>query len=81
VVQEALNNVIRHAQARCCTISISIDDALHIRIQDDGVGLPETMRSGVGLQSMRERAVEVGGVCTIENGEESGVVVRLSLPL
>jgi signal transduction histidine kinase len=62
-------------------VSIAVDDGLHIHIQDDGIGLRQGNRSGVGLQSMRERAVEVGGVCTIENGEERGVVVRLSLPI
>jgi signal transduction histidine kinase len=81
VIQEALNNVIRHAQARHCAVSIAADSGLHILIQDDGVGLGQGNRSGVGLQSMRERAAEVGGVCTIENGEERGVFVRLSLPL
>jgi signal transduction histidine kinase len=81
IVQEALNNVIRHAGARHCAISIASDGGLHIRIEDDGVGLPAQTRSGVGLQSMRERAAEVGGVCTIENGEERGVVVGLSLPI
>ena len=81
VVQEALNNVIRHAQARHCSVSIAAEGGLHILIQDNGVGLRQGNRSGVGLQSMRERAAEVGGVCTIENGEEEGVVVRLSLPL
>ena len=85
VVQEALNNVIRHAQARHCAVSIAVDGGLRIQIQDDGVGLPQGNRSGVGLQSMRERAVEVGGVCTvdnhIENGEERGVIVRLLLPV
>ena len=81
VVQEALNNVIRHAQARHCTISITANDFLQICIEDDGVGVPPQTRSGVGLQSMRERAIEVGGVCKIENGAQGGVVVRLSLPL
>ena len=81
VVQGALNNVIRYAQARHCAISIATNGALDICIQDDGVGLPAETRSGVGLQSMRERANEVGGVCTIENGREGGVVVRVSLPV
>lgn len=81
IVQEALNNVIRHAQARRCTIVLSMDNALQIIIQDDGVGLPATTRSGVGLQSMRERATEVGGVCTIATAPEGGVIVRLALPL
>jgi signal transduction histidine kinase len=81
IVQEALNNVIRHACARHCTIAIAANDMLQVRIEDDGVGLPEHTRSGVGLQSMHERATEVGGVCKVERGEGGGVTVRLSLPL
>lgn len=81
IVQEALNNVIRHAQARCCTITLAVNGALEIRIEDDGVGLPPDLRSGVGLQSMRERATEVGGECVIESGAQRGVRVSLSLPL
>lgn len=81
IVQEALNNVIRHAQARHCTIAITTNGALQLSIQDDGTGLSAQTRSGVGLQSMRERATEVGGICTIENGALGGVIVRLSLPL
>lgn len=81
VIQEALNNVIRHAQARHCTISIAADDFLQIRIEDDGVGLPAETRSGVGLHSMRERASEVGGAYVVENGVHGGVIVKLSLPL
>jgi signal transduction histidine kinase len=81
IVQEALNNVIRHAQARHCIISVATNGALQIHVQDDGVGLPAQTRSGVGLQSMHERATEVGGVCKVENGEQGGVTVRLSLPL
>ncbi len=80
-VQEALNNVIHHAQARRCTIGITANGVLQICIEDDGVGLPATIRSGVGLQSMRERATEVGGTCSIENGVQGGVCVRLTLPL
>ena len=81
IVQEALNNVIRHAQARCCTITLTVNGALEIRIEDDGVGLSETMRSGIGLQSMRERALEVGGEWFIENGAPHGVRVRVLLPV
>ncbi len=81
IVQEALNNVIRHAQARHCSVSINVEDGLQVCIQDDGLGLPGDARSGVGLQSMRERAAEVGGVCIIETGKRGGVTVRLSLPL
>ena len=81
IVQEALNNVIRHAQAQHCLIKIEFDGALQIAVQDDGVGLPAATRSGVGLHSMRERATEVGGNCTITAGEQGGVIILLSLPV
>src|SRR5437588_7570891 len=66
IVQEALANVVRHAQARTCCIRLWVDDALYLEIIDDGVGLPEKYRTGVGLLSMRERAAELGGRCVIE---------------
>ena len=81
IVQEALNNVIRHADASKCTITIALDDALHIVIEDDGIGLTENVRSGVGLHSMRERAQEVGGDCVIESGTRQGVAVQVTLPV
>ncbi len=81
IVQEALNNVIRHAQARHCTIVLAADGALQIRVEDDGVGLPDHMRSGIGLQSMHERATEVGGTCSVANGAQGGVLVQIALPL
>ena len=81
IVQEALNNVIRHAQANRCTVTLGANEALHVRIEDDGVGLPDAARSGVGMQSMRERAAEVGGSCEVGRGATGGTCVRLSLPL
>lgn len=81
IVQEALNNVLRHAQAHHCEIIIEFDGALRISIRDDGIGLPTANKSGVGLYSMRERAAEVGGSCEISNGAAGGVTVHLVLPL
>jgi signal transduction histidine kinase len=81
IVQEALNNVIRHAQARRCTITLAADGALLIAVEDDGVGLARGVRSGIGLQSMHERATEVGGTCSVSNGAQGGVRVQIALPL
>lgn len=81
IVQEALNNVIRHADAHHCTITLAVDDALAITIQDDGQGIAPESRSGVGLLSMHERAAEVGGTCEIDALPAGGVRVRLVLPL
>lgn len=83
IVQEALTNVFRHAGARVCRIRISVGHELELEIADDGVGLPEDRRTGVGLASMRERAAELGGTCVVERLGPAGgthLVARLPLP-
>jgi signal transduction histidine kinase len=82
IVQEALTNVVRHAQAHRCRICLSCEnDLLHIEVTDDGGGLPESYRAGVGLLSMRERTAELGGTCKIARMPEGGTCVQAYLPL
>jgi len=81
IVQEAIANVARHAHARTCRVCLAADDALTIRIEDDGRGLPADLRPGVGLGSMSERAIEVGGTCTIASSAGGGTLVHATLPL
>ena len=81
IVQEALTNVTRHAQARTCTVRFSLTDALEIEIADDGIGLSQEHQPGVGLLSMRERAAELGGSCVIQKNDGSGTRVCARLPL
>ncbi len=82
IVQEALTNVVRHAQAhRCCICLACENDTLQIEISDDGVGLPESYRAGVGLLSIRERTEELGGTCKIAQLPEGGTCVQACLPL
>ncbi len=81
IVQEALTNVVRHARARKCRVRLSVDDTLELEITDDGIGLPEDRRAGVGLSSMRERAAELGGTCEIGPSPTSGTRVLTRLPL
>jgi len=82
IVQEALTNVVRHAQARSCCVRLAIvDDALEIVVTDDGVGVNAVPHAGVGLMAMRERAAELGGTCVVERGAESGTRVHARLPL
>jgi two-component system, NarL family, sensor kinase len=50
-------------------------------VTDDGQGLPSTVRSGVGLTSMRERAEELGGMCVAEALPQGGTGVTARLPL
>jgi signal transduction histidine kinase len=84
IVQEALANVRRHAQAKVCRIRISVDrgaGVLEVEITDDGVGISEGRVAGVGLSSMRERAEELGGRCDVESDPEGGTCVLARLPL
>ena len=85
IVLEALTNVIRHAQAKHCTIQFSLNQSgasssLQIEILDDGIGLPSIRRAGVGTRSMRERAEELGGGLMVESGAPGTRVVAM-LPI
>ena len=81
IVAEALTNAARHASATTVDVRLRvIDDALTVLVEDDGVGLPPGARRGVGLVSMRERAAELGGRCTV-TATGHGTAVRAELPL
>jgi signal transduction histidine kinase len=56
IVQEAVTNVMRHAQAHSCYVRFLVEEGLLIEVRDDGKGLAQTAQAGVGLTSMRERA-------------------------
>jgi signal transduction histidine kinase len=85
IAREGLTNVVRHAQARHCALRLALDGGeggrLHLSIHDDGRGLPDELRAGVGLTAMRERAAELGGTCTVQNGTSGGTMVTAVLPL
>jgi signal transduction histidine kinase len=84
IAQEAITNVARHARARSCRVHLSIDEArdeLTLEVSDDGVGLPDDRRAGVGTSSMSERAEELGGTCTVASNPAGGTRVVARLPL
>jgi signal transduction histidine kinase len=81
IAQEALTNIARHAEAHVATVAITIDEALHLEIRDDGIGLPAKRHAGVGLTSMRERTAELGGSFDIDSTPNGGTIVRVQLPL
>lgn len=81
IASEAIINARRHSGADECTVRVAAEgDVLVLDIVDDGRGLTADVRVGVGTQSMRERAREVGGTVGIELGDPRGVVVRARLP-
>lgn len=81
ISQEALTNVVRHARAGSCAVRLSIDRELVLEISDDGVGISEDRGTGVGLASMCERALELGGALTVEPNAVAGTQVQARLPL
>ncbi|WP_284748260.1 sensor histidine kinase [Amycolatopsis sp. RTGN1] len=81
IATEAITNVLRHAEARYCTVEISFGDGLELEVADDGVGVEGIAPDGVGLSSMRERAAELGGTCAIESSVDVGTRVRVRLPV
>jgi signal transduction histidine kinase len=73
IVQEALTNVTRHAQASCVTVRIEHGDDVVIEIVDDGIG--SLAGAGSGIAGMRGRAAALGGV--VQAGSAPGVGFRV----
>ena len=80
IVGEALANVSRHARATTCDVVVRRGRALVVEVGDDGVGILARRPGGVGLDSMRERAAELGGECDLVDRTPQGTLVRVRLP-
>ena len=87
MVQEALQNVRKHAEAEHVTIASRIDDDLWVvEVRDDGGGfdigsVATRGRRNFGLQFMRERAELIGAALEVPSRPDGGTVVRLAVPL
>ena len=82
LVQEALSNVAKHAEATSVAVTVErVEYAVHVRVEDDGRGFdPGAATDGFGLVGMRERAALAGGELTLEPAPGGGSVVRAVLP-
>jgi signal transduction histidine kinase len=81
IVAEAVRNVVRHADATTCTITVAVaGDDLVVTVDDDGTGIPATPTSGIGLASMHERAIGVGGTLDVHRLDR-GTRVAVRVPL
>jgi len=87
VVQEAMNNVFKHASAKSVSVSIERRGSMVLAIvEDDGMGfdpdaLPSSTSARLGIAGMRERAIIAGGMLTVESSSGGGTTVRLQVPL
>ena len=88
IVQEALTNVSRHAQATTCRVFVQrLVSSVVVTVEDDGVGLPDpgagnhARRNGLGLVGIRERVSDQGGTFRIESTSGKGTRLTIELPL
>jgi len=81
IIQEALTNARRHSGARRILVNLTpAGRDLVLEISDDGQGFGQSIASGVGLSSMRERAAAIDGELEIESEVGRGTKVRLRVP-
>ncbi len=86
ILQEALTNVRKHANASCVAVTITKEthenvDQIHMHVADDGSGFVQAIfKHNFGLQTMRERAESVGGRLVVTSAEGDGTYIECYLP-
>jgi len=83
IVKEAINNILRHAQATMTRLRISIeDDAVAIMIADDGRGFSRDRREfgQDGLRNMEQRMIDIGGEFSLDSAPGKGTRILLAFP-
>jgi signal transduction histidine kinase len=84
VVQEALNNALKHSGAEQVTVSLRIGpEQVALEVADDGIGFDSQAAQaggGLGLRGMYERAAELGGKLSLQSGPGQGTRLRLEVP-
>jgi signal transduction histidine kinase len=83
ISREAIQNIIKHAEAHAVTLSLKVtEEEVALEIQDDGRSFdPLKATPGhLGLQSMRERAEQLNGTLEIRSGKRKGTFVRAVIP-
>ena len=94
IVQEALQNAMKHSKAGIISVAVSADDGyFRVKISDDGIGNPGLSDSdvilhsnkkrprGLGLRSMEYRARQMSAEYRIESSKESGTVITVDIPI
>jgi signal transduction histidine kinase len=84
MVQEALTNVVRHAQATEVAVTIRLaGDTMTVEVRDNGKGLgaPDPSRKSYGILGIRERAQTLGGRARIYSPESGGTIVEMTIPV
>jgi signal transduction histidine kinase len=81
VLQEALSNVARHADASRATVVVEAGTDVVVRVTDNGKGLPMDRRNGGGLRNLEHRAEQMGGELTAARLDAGGTVLEWRVPV
>jgi signal transduction histidine kinase len=84
VLQEALTNIVKHAQASQVWVDLSVEDAIvNLTVQDNGVGFSEEklQSNGIGLTGLLERITIAGGTLNINSTSKRGTILSAQFPL
>ena len=81
VIQELIQNVIKHANAKHCTVQFSsFENKMNISIEDDGVGFENVDQNGQGLKSIEKRLNNIDGEFSIESNKGEGTLCVITIP-
>lgn len=85
ICQEALTNVVRHANASCVVISVMVrNGSLVLRVCDNGVGIPDSVADrpdAIGIAGMRERAASIRACLRVRGRKGRGTIVSIRRPV
>jgi len=83
IVQESLNNVVKHAQAKQILIKLHYtNNNLLVSIEDDGIGFDVKKKSiGSGLSNISKRAQSIGGFINVNSSKSTGTIVQINIPI
>ncbi len=84
ITLEALNNILKHAQASQISLILQQNGKqIHLQIRDNGIGFAPKgqLPQGYGLQSMRERAEQLGGSFNLQSKPGSGTIITVEVPI
>lgn len=88
ILQEALTNVVKHARATMVKVELDVlESEVTLRVADNGLGLDKEVlrnpqgQNRLGLASIHERALLLGGTCNIESSPERGTSITVKIPL
>jgi signal transduction histidine kinase len=82
LVQEALNNAVRHSQARNATVRVTSNaEGIAVEVKDDGRGFDPAHTRGLGILGMEERVRRLGGTLAVKSAPGQGTLVKAELPL